>query len=33
MFANFGTQVTVLERGNDIMTKEDKDIVAEVKKT
>ncbi|MCI8279746.1 hypothiocyanous acid reductase MerA [Staphylococcus xylosus] len=32
MFANFGTQVTVLERGNDIMTKEDKDIVAEVKK-
>ncbi|MBM2659339.1 hypothiocyanous acid reductase MerA [Staphylococcus pseudoxylosus] len=32
MFANFGTQVTVLERGNDIMTKEDNDIVAEVKK-
>lgn len=32
MFANFGTEVTVLERGNDIMTKEDKDIVAEVKK-
>ena len=32
MFANFGTQVTVLERGNDIMTKEDKDIVTEVKK-
>lgn len=32
MFANFGTQVTVLVRGNDIMTKEDKDIVAEVKK-
>lgn len=32
MFANFGTQVTVLERGSDIMTKEDKDIVAEVKK-
>lgn len=32
MFANFGTQVTVLERGNDIMTKEDSDIVAEVKK-
>ncbi|MDW8797270.1 FAD-dependent oxidoreductase [Staphylococcus pseudoxylosus] len=31
MFANFGTQVTVLERGNDIMTKEDKDIVAKVK--
>ncbi|MFQ3844941.1 hypothiocyanous acid reductase MerA [Staphylococcus pseudoxylosus] len=32
MFANFGTQVTVLERGNDIMTREDNDIVAEVKK-
>lgn len=32
MFANFGTQVTVLERGNDIMTKEDNNIVAEVKK-
>ncbi|HLR20098.1 MAG TPA: hypothiocyanous acid reductase MerA [Staphylococcus sp.] len=32
MFANFGTQVTVLERGGDIMTKEDKDIVEEVKK-
>ncbi|WP_214307492.1 hypothiocyanous acid reductase MerA [Staphylococcus pseudoxylosus] len=32
MFANFGTQVTVLERGNDIMTKEDNDIVDEVKK-
>ncbi|KRG11032.1 hypothiocyanous acid reductase MerA [Staphylococcus sp. NAM3COL9] len=32
MFANFDTQVTVLERGSDIMTKEDKDIVTEVKK-
>ncbi|WP_426704040.1 hypothiocyanous acid reductase MerA [Staphylococcus shinii] len=32
MFANFGTKVTVLERSNDIMTKEDRDIVAEVKK-
>ncbi|SCT02183.1 hypothiocyanous acid reductase MerA [Staphylococcus caeli] len=32
MFANFGTQVTVLERGEDIMPREDKDIVKEVKK-
>lgn len=33
MFANFGTQVTVLERGDDIMPREDEDIVKEVKKT
>lgn len=32
MFANFNTQVTILERGNDIMPKENKDIVTEVKK-
>lgn len=32
MFANFDTQVTVLEKHDDIMPKEDKDIVAEVKK-
>ncbi|WP_436855573.1 hypothiocyanous acid reductase MerA [Staphylococcus caeli] len=32
MFANFGTEVTVLERGEDIMPREDKDIVKEVKK-
>ncbi|MEB8210690.1 dihydrolipoamide dehydrogenase [Staphylococcus succinus] len=31
MFANFGTKVTVLERGEDIMPKEDKDIVEQVK--
>ncbi|PTI41772.1 dihydrolipoamide dehydrogenase [Staphylococcus succinus] len=31
MFANFGTKVTVLERGEDIMLKEDKDIVEQVK--
>lgn len=32
IFANFGTQVTVLERGDDIMPREDEDIVKEVKK-
>ena len=32
MFSNFDTQVTVLERHDDIMPKEDKDVVAEVKK-
>ncbi|PKI21014.1 dihydrolipoamide dehydrogenase [Staphylococcus succinus] len=31
MFANFGTKVTVLERGEDIMPKEDEDIVEQVK--
>lgn len=31
MFANFGTKVTVLERGEDIMPKEDKEIVEQVK--
>ncbi len=32
MFANFGTQVTILEKHDDIMPKEDKEIVSEVKK-
>lgn len=32
MFANFRTQVTILEKHNDIMPKEDKEIVSEVKK-
>lgn len=31
MFANFGTKVTVLEGGEDIMPKEDEDIVEQVK--
>lgn len=32
MFANFRTQVTILEKHDDIMPKEDKEIVSEVKK-
>lgn len=32
MFANFGTQVTILEKHDDIMPKEDKEIVSEVNK-
>ena len=32
MFANFGTKVTILERNEDIMKREDSDIVSEVKK-
>ncbi|WP_435373730.1 hypothiocyanous acid reductase MerA [Staphylococcus nepalensis] len=32
MFVNFGTQVTILEKHDDIMPKEDKEIVSEVKK-
>lgn len=32
MFANFGSEVTVLERGNTIMAREDQEIAAEVVK-
>lgn len=32
MFSNFGTKVTVIERNDDIMPKEDREIVSEVKK-